>query len=217
MTKSEFIDGIIEQVKRIPTLRDKSIHESVISNFISRAFNQMLGELTSKGYKNLSLLTRLCIGADNTGVSVQKNNATGVYYSVLPYDISPLTDVRSGVRGVAPMDSLSVEFHPIDRSKIATRLNQLSSQVSGEIFYTPGIDNLGRNTVDYIGMNDDNAIEKVKMYLLLPFDAYGEDDVIHIPAGQDKSITDNVVSMLLGQTKDMLNFQMGMQMAKNNQ
>jgi len=205
MTQRELIDSIISEANAISTLRDKGLHENTVLAHASKAYNQILGDLIAKGYRNLSLFTKLCVG-DGTGIDVQLNDDTGIYYSIIPYDVSPLTDIRSGVRVVGPMNNVSVEFPPLLREQIGIRSNTLASKVSNIIYNAIGIDNYGNITVDYIGMTFDNAIDKVRMYLLLPLESYDEDDTIHIPAGQDKVFIDMVISMLQGKNiKDMVN------------
>jgi len=203
MKKQDLIEQIIDVKNRIPTLRDKDIDPVVFEQIISRVFNQLICDLSAKGVNNFQLLTKLFIGDDKTGVDVQQDTNTGMYYSLLPADISHLPDIRTGVRNVAPMTDNSVEFHPISRNRIIGRSNQTVNQISKEIFYTPGQDSDGNLTVDYIGMNSNNNVAKVKMYLLIPFEAYGEDDQVHLPGGQDMILIENVMKIIQNTPKDV--------------
>ena len=185
----------------IPTLDDRGAHEEIVRAALGRAYNQMLGDLTIKGYKNLSPYTKLY-----KNVAISLDASIGAYYSELPVDISPLVDVKSGVRGISPMIGTNVQFAPLDREKLGIIGNLLVSQVSTKIGYTIGINSLGKITVDYFGMNTDNVISEVKMYLLIPFEAYGDQEEVHIPAGQDKILLDYVVKFLSGSPqKDLKN------------
>jgi hypothetical protein len=205
MTKKGIIEAITSAANNIQTLRDKGLHEATVSAHISNAFNQILGDLVIKGFKNLSLFQRLCIG-DGSGIDVQLNEHTGIYYSILPYDISPLPDVRSGVRLIEPMGDIETEFYPIDRGMVSIRQGMLAAGATSTMYYVIGQDNTGQITVDYIGMTSDNALAKVKMYLILPFDAYDEDDTVNIPADQYKILFDMVLNVLQGKNiKDTVN------------
>ena len=199
MTKKELIEQIEEVKNRIPTLRDKDIHPKVFEQIISRVFNQLICDLSAKGVKNFQLLTRLFVN-----VAVQQDSNTGLYYSILPCDISHLPDIRTGIRNVAPMTDNYTEFHPIDRNRISGRFNQTVSQVSKEIFYVSGRDNTGKLTADYIGMNSNNEVSTVKMYLLIPFEAYNEDDQVHLPGGQDAILIENVMKIIQNTPKDVV-------------
>ena len=198
MTKKDLIEQLTDVKNRIPTLRDKDIHPKVFEQIISRVFNQLVCDLSTKGIKNFQLLTRLFVN-----VAVQQDSNTDLYYSTLPIDISHLPDIRTGVRNVAPMTDNSVEFHPIDRNRITGRFNQTTSQISKEIFYVSGQDYAGNLTVDYIGMNSNNEVSTVKMYLILPFEAYGEDDQVHLPGGQDAILIENVMKIIQNTPKDI--------------
>lgn len=206
MTQRELIDSIISEVNSIPTLRDKGLHPNTVLYQASKVYNQILGDLIAKGFTNLSLFTKLCIGADKTGIDVTLNTDTGIYYSIIPYVLSPVTDVRSGVRIIGAMNDVSVIFPPLAREQVSIKQGTLSGRIGNTIFNTIGINNDGQITADYIGMTADNLVPKVRMYLLLSLESYDEDDTVYIPAGQDKVFIDMVMNILQGkQIKDMIN------------
>jgi hypothetical protein len=193
MTVRQYIELVKHSLTGIPTIDDRSRHEEIIRQNIGRAYNQMLGDLTAKGYKNISPYTKLF-----KNVEVGKDTDTGIYYSLIPVDISPLTDIKSGIRSISPMTDSSLEFAPIDMEKIGYMSNLLVSRISSKIGYTVGKNEDGDLSVDYFGMTDDNALDYVKMYILIPFESYDDEDIIHIPAGQDQNLLTLVVKFLSG-------------------
>jgi len=199
MTKDQLIELFQYRLSGIPTISDKSKHPEIISFMIGLAFNQMIGELNAKGYKNLSPYSKLFINID-----VVYNSDIDVYYSLLPIDISTLTDVKSGIRKIQSMQGKGLEFAPMDRERLEIIEGLDVSSLTDIIGYTIGKNEDGDLAVDYFGMTSENYITHVKMYLLIPFEAYEDDDIINLPAGQDAMLFDMVVKLFNGQPpKDM--------------
>jgi hypothetical protein len=204
MKVGNLISLVRDRLSGVTTPDDRKWHEETIRQYLSRAYNQLLCELSASGFRNLSLFAKL-YGSDNS-ISVIQDNNTKIYYSVLPVDISPLPNMMSGILNISPVEGQNVGFYPMERSDIPTYTNTLFSRVSGEIGYTVGVDNSGRITVDYFNMNGDNAISHVKMYLIRPFEDYDDDEQIHIPAGQDEKMIESVVNFAIGTpVKDLKN------------
>jgi hypothetical protein len=202
MTARQKIDEIIDRIKLVPTLEDKDLHEEDVRAAISSAFNQILSDLTMKGFVNLSLYERLYKGSDGHGVDVSLDSDTGKYYSILPVGICALADVKSGVRSVSPLTA-DVDYVPVQREQITILNNLLGSEVDTTIGYTVGRNSTGKVTIDYYGMTSANNPSKVKMYLILSFESYDDNDEVNIPAGQDERLFEAVIKTLVNNQKSI--------------
>jgi hypothetical protein len=199
MTKEQFIELMQYRLAGIPTMSDKTKDSEVVSFMIGRAYNQLLGDLSSKGFRNLTPY-----GKWYYNVEVAYDTDTEIYYSLLPIDISTLIDIKSGVRKIQTMKGRSLEFAPIHMDQISI-LDELDvSLIDDVIAYVVEKNHNGDISVQYVGMDSNNVISTVKMYLLPPFEVYADDDIINIPAGQDAVIFDTIVKMFSNQPyKDM--------------
>jgi hypothetical protein len=190
MTARQYIELIQKALSSILTLDDVDLHEEYVRLFVGRAYNQIVCDLVSKGFKDLDLFCKLY-----KGISIEQDTDTEIYYSLLPVDISPLPNVKSGVRSVGPTNS-PIDYVPLSREKLSIYSQLSVSTVSSRIGYTVGKNDSGKLTVDYFGMSVGNEPTSVKMYLLIPFEAYKDTDIINIPAGQDQNILNLVVKFM---------------------
>jgi len=197
----ELIELVQYSLLGIPTIDDRSKHEEVIRATVGRAYNQMIGSLIQKGYKNLSLFTKLY-----KNVEVVKDTDLGTYYSLLPVDISFLPDIKSGVRSVSPVNDSTSEFMPLNREKISIIFNADKNGIDTSIGYLVGINENSEISIEYFGMNDNNVINPVKMYLIRPFEDYDDMEDVHIPVGEDQALIALTIKILSGQPqKDLKN------------
>jgi len=202
MIKKQLIELVGKRLTERYTGSDKNrFTPGVISLTVGRMYNQMITELALKSPNGLDIYTKLF-----KNIEVAQDTDTSLYYSILPVDISPIIDAKSGVRNILPMTGDLVSFVPITRGQRTIISNSLSSKISKKIAYTVGKNSNNELIVDYLFMTSDNFISLVRMYLVIPFEAYEGTDDIHLPGGQDMKFLEGVVNYMLGTPpKDLKN------------
>jgi hypothetical protein len=177
MTKDEWI-GLIQN--RFP-----DVHGRIIELHIGRAINTIIYEVFRQDMTNLDLYARPYT------VSVQKDEDSGIYYSILPSAIVQLPDCMEGVRRIYLAKGSKVsKFIPIPRDSWDVFNNSDVSKVSPLIGYS-----VQPTKVMYMNNPDTDT---VCMDLVIPFENYDYDDQVHIPSGQDERLIQLVETFING-------------------
>jgi len=202
MKKKQLIELIGIRLTERYSMEDKNrFHPEVISLNTGRLYNQMITDLALKMPNSLDVYTKLF-----KNVEVALDTDTNLYYSILPVDISPIIDPKSGIRNIHPMIGDYISFAPITRGQRTLITGSLLSSISTKIGYTVGKNENNELIVDYFNMTSDNDVSEVRMYLVIPFEAYEDEDDIHLPGGQDMKFMESVINYMLGTPpKDLKN------------
>jgi hypothetical protein len=164
----------------------KKYPASIIAYYIGRAYSMLLFEIWGSVRSSLDNHTKTY-----TGVAVQQDGTTEVYYSTLPADILIFPDVNSGVRKIATTTGEGVDFVPETNDNIDLMEGLLCDNLPSEISYT-----VKNGRVEYKNM--DTTISTVRMDLVIPFEAYSREDSVFIPSGQDERLIEIVTNYVMG-------------------
>jgi len=193
MIKSQLIELIGRRLTERYIGEDKlRFPPQVISLQAGRTYNQQISEIALKAPNSLDIYIKRF-----KNVEVVFDSDTGLYYSILPSDICPLIDIKSGVRNILPPSGDSVEFIPIARGQRSVFYATLGARINTKILYSVGKNDSNELVVDYFNMTSANLINPVRMYLVIPFDAYDDTDDIHLPGGQDQKFLETVINYML--------------------
>lgn len=191
--------ALIELIKyrvKGKTTNDNDIDNRMVSYYIGRAFNQLLYETFRKDFDNLDSYLRTYINID-----VKEEVGTEIKYSELPAPIIQFPLVADGIRNIQTMKGTSLEFVPMSNDELSLIDNLDVNNIDDVIGYA-----FKNGRIEYKGMTNEILDGGgVRMDLVIPFEAYSDDDDIQIPSGQDERLFQIVVNSLLGVPYDSLN------------
>ena len=165
------------------------VGDQKLAYYIGRAYNTALTVMFSRNITNFDPYIK-----EYQSVAIAQDSSTEVYYSVLPSEIIMIPrKAGNGIMRISGMTSTSVEYVPITNSDLQVidglDVNTIDDVV-GYVFKN------GR--VEYQGMTATLAGGTVKMELVIPFEAYEDEDYVQIPTGSDDMLIQGVVKMLIG-------------------
>ena len=184
-----------EQLIELVILRlpDIDWDENLVRLNISLGFNQIFYDTFRKDISNLDLYAK-----EYKNISVDYDSTTEKYYSLIPVDsFVQFPDPQEGIRRISGMKSKDIQFVPIrgDAAKIFDGDTALS--IGNIIGYS-----VTNGKIEYHWMKE--GVVEVKMDIVRSFEAYDDDDEIHIPSGKDEQLIQLIVNFLLGSTADNL-------------
>ena len=194
--KGELIELVTLRVDgATSTERKKKFDPRYIAYVVGTEYKKVLeGYVLRMDWDSLDAYTKTY-----TGVSVAQDATTDVYYSTLPENVVALPTPGSGVRRVSTTDGASVEFVPMTNNELQTIEGLEVDTVDDVIGYV-----FKNGRVEYYGMT--SAITQVRMDLLIPFEAYDDDDTLQIPSGVEYDIIEaSVAKLILTPNYDQLN------------
>jgi hypothetical protein len=165
------------------------VGDQIVAYYIGRVYNAMLSEILAKKFSNIDPYTK-----EYTDIPINKNEATNIYYSLLPEKIINIPRrAGNGVISIRGMQSESIEFAPMQNNtfRIIDGLDvDMIDDVVGYIYKG--------DRVEYKGMTPTIASGTVKMELVIPFEAYENKDNIVIPTGTDEVLIRRVIDLIMG-------------------
>ncbi len=175
MTKSQFIE-LVRRYMSGGNLNDdlaQRYGEGVISKLIELAYNEMV-YLSFKNAYNTKDYSPLDIYTKSYNIDVSYNNDRKHYYSTLPVSVINLPD-NNGIQKITYLEDDTTEFKylPALYSSAFSKLE--ASKLTDAVYYKIEGDKI-------IYKNLDNAIIKVLIYLIVPFDEFEDDENISLPA-----------------------------------
>lgn len=159
MTKEQLIEFI---GKELPTPQ----HPEMIALAVGRAFNQLLYTTFRKDMSNLDLYTR----AFNTTIREDGN----VLYTTIPSSIVQLPVPGDGIRMISPTKEKGMYFSPMGEH--AMRAFEAFDTPSSYVGWC-----IRNGRIEY----QDTTVRDITISLIPPFEAYDDDDEVHIPSGAD--------------------------------
>lgn len=164
------------------------VGDQMTAYYIGIVYKSMLSEVLARSFSNTDPYVK-----EYTGVSITQDGTTNVYYSTLPEKIISIPRrAGNGVISIRGTQSESIEFAPME-NKTFRIIDGLDvdeiDDVIGYVYKT--------GKVEYKGMTSTVAAGTVKMELIVPFEAYDDDDEISIPTGMDEMLIRRVVDLMM--------------------
>jgi len=182
MRKVELIDLCRHYFAQVD--KTSSYHPKVVEHTLGRVINTILYEAFSKNVSNLDLYTKRY---DN--IEVKRNG--DLAYAELKESIVQFPGVGDGVRGVYATNDRSLVFYPVTLENASRMAYMEFRTVSKDVPFM-----VVNTRVEFIGIPD--QVEKVSMDLVRPFEAYDDDEIFYVPAGQDEPMFRMAMQYLSG-------------------
>lgn len=184
MKKSQLIDLCRNYVSAVD--KGDTYHPVVVEYMLGRVINTILYEVFSRRVSELDLYTKtFTYSVSETGGDYWVDLSTQTSIVQFP-------GVGDGVRAVYPVGSVDVMFYPITIENAARNASMEYMEVDSDVPYVV------KNTrVEFVA-NMVAEIAEVKMDLVRPFEAYGQDEEYYVPAGQDMVMFGQVLELLMG-------------------
>lgn len=182
MKRQDYIELVNERLGK-----SGKFHEEIIAYNIGRAFNQIAFSYFMKNMFSAGFFRK-----EYTGQIIQKDSITRTLYTVLPTSIIHLNDISNGVlvskdRGFgsgiyfAPISEIEAEY-------IAETDVGIVDNVVGYIVKE------GRVEFDRDFCSEGDT---VTLRLVIPFEAYSDDDDIHVPGGFEQELMSLVTEFMI--------------------
>ena len=164
------------------------VGDQMIAAYIGRAFNSLLLDVFRANFANFDPYTK-----EYTGVAINQDSTTNIYYSTLPAPVIQLPRIGDGIMHIAGATSESVEFVPMTNGMLQNIEGLEVDQIDDVIGYV-----FKHGRVEYQGMSTAIAAGTVRMSLVIPFEEYDEDDLVQIPTGSDDILIKKVLELIMG-------------------
>ena len=184
-------EQLIELIKlRLP---DNNWDENVIRLNISLGFNQIFYDTFRKDISNLDLYAK-----EYKNIAISYDSATDKYYSLIPVDsFVQFPDPQEGIRRISGMKGKTIQFVPVKGDAAKIFEGDIALSIGDIIGYS-----VTNERIEYHWMKE--GMDKVKMDIVRSFEAYNDEDEIHIPSGKDEQLIQLIVNFLLGTPVDNL-------------
>lgn len=180
MTKQEHIDFIRNEI-------GQDFHYKQVEIAIDHVYRQVAHNVTREGVDGFDFLTK-----EYSPVTVTLDSTTQRYYSLLPEEIIQFTDPNEGIRNINTTQGTDLNFYPTSERNVMLTAGLALDNVMTRIGYY-----VRHDRVWYYNMDPGVAGVGVRMVLAVPFTAYGDDDAVSLPSGQDFNIIQAAIDMLL--------------------
>ena len=190
MTKAEIVSFVSNNLKKID--KTNKYHPIVLEKAITFAFNQGYSDIFDKDPRTLDNYTTT-YGGGGSAIAIAANANTGIYESTIPSVYVPFRDKNSGVRNIATPTVSSFKFYPMLKREFEILPNTLVGELNAND--PRGYYVVRGGTIEYYGVAA-VAAAGVRMDVVIPFDKYGDDDVVLIPFGKDMQLVYAVIEAL---------------------
>lgn len=187
--KKAFIELIRERINgEFEAKQMGKVGDQKLAYYIGRVYNSALTAVFSRNLTNFDPYIK-----EYQSIAIAQDSNTNVYYSVLPSKIIMIPrKAGNGVIRISGMTSESVEYVPITNGELQVMDGLEIDIVDDVVGYA-----FKNGRVEYKEMTAAIAAGTVKMELVIPFEAYEDEDLIQIPTGSDEIIIQGVMRMLI--------------------
>lgn len=193
MTARQWIDLMIDVLAGgdAPQSLKGKHHPEVIRKHLTIVHNYLIGKVAYPQAVQLHDVGFLdSLAKTFMDVDIEEDEARGEKYSELPSTYIPLPHNR-GIRMVAPQQGQSKPFlyRYNNSSRILDNLDVSDVYPEGRYY-------LENNRIYYSGLPYE--MDKVLIKMVIPFDAFDDDDEVVFPAGYGKIVSDMVIQSMAG-------------------
>ena len=192
MTKAELraeIKGLlrgIDETRKYTNLFIDSITARCFNNLVLQTFQN------DKSRRDLDLYTK------SYNVSAIVDDSSGKYYSdISSFHVVPVLDAKHGVRSIHLLQDESLLFYPVTKRTLQLFTGSTSSNTLAFGLTDTMIGyNVTRDKIWYYGMDASVAVNNITINIIVDYTKLDDEDVVHVPAGQDVVLVKMVVEML---------------------